>query len=255
LFPELYIIYCTLGRLNIMNFSSKLTLAIATAAVIYPIAANASPVVSTGSTAAAVSIKFRNCNCSSNSGNFSINPGANASGGGTGVQELSAAVATGETRANANSRSTGSGTTADARGYSAPVSLTYTTTSDVSNSGRWSEYTYNSDYKAQAAIEFAAKQKNSEYASASETEKIDLLKKGYYNRDGKYIKYSSSEMETASSGSSSDGSLTIKADGKASALDTGSGKNSNVTGSNERKTSYEYKGTSAGLSVIPAIPK
>jgi hypothetical protein len=238
-----------------MNFPSKLTLAIATAAAIYPIAANASPVVSTGSTAAAVSIKFHDCKCNNTSGNFSISPGANASGGGTGVQELSAAVATGETRANADSASSRSGTTATAKGYSAPVSLTYTTTSDVSNSDRRSEYTYNSDYKAQAAIEFAAKQKNSEFANASETEKIDLLKKGYYDRNGKYIKYSSSEMETASSGSSSDGSLTIKADGKASALATGSGKNSKVTMNNERGTSYEYTGTSAGLSVIPAIPK
>ena len=107
-----------------MNFTSKLTIAIATAAAICPIAANASPVVSTGSTAAAVSIKFQNYEGGSTSGNFSINPGANAKGGGTGVQELSAAVATGETKANAESTSSFFGTTATAKGYSAPSSGT-----------------------------------------------------------------------------------------------------------------------------------
>ena len=237
-----------------MNFPSKLTIAIATAAAICPIAANASPVVSTGSTAAAVSIKFQDCKCGPTSGNFTINPGANASGGGTGVQELSAAVATGETKAKAESASSRSGTTATAKGYSAPVTFKYTTNSDVSNKDRRSEYTYSSDYKEQAAIEFAAAQKNSDFLKASASEKVDLLKKGYY-RDGKYIKYSSSEMAALEAKSTSDGSLTIKADGKASALATGSGKESKVANKNERETSYEYTGTSAGLSVIPAMPK
>jgi hypothetical protein len=237
-----------------MKLSAKLTLAIATASVICPIAANASPVVSTGSTAAAVSIKFQSYKGGATNGNFSINPGANASGAGTGVQELSAAVATGETKANADSASSRSGTSATAKGYSAPVSFKYTTTSDVSNSDRRSEYAYSNDYKAQAAIEFATAQKNSEFAKASASEKIDLLKKGYY-RDGKYIKYTSSEMAALESGSSSEGSLTLKAEGKASALATGSGKESKVTSDNDRATSYEYKGTSAGLSIIPAIPK
>jgi hypothetical protein len=149
-----------------MNFLSKLTLTMATASVFSPIVANASPVVSTGSTAAAVSIKFHDCRCGTTSGNFSINPGANHSGGGTGVQELSAAVATGETKANADSASNRSGTTASAKGYSTPVSFKYTTNSDVSNQDRRSEYTYRNEYKEQAAIEFAAKQKNAEYASA-----------------------------------------------------------------------------------------
>jgi hypothetical protein len=237
-----------------MKLSAKLTISIAAASVICPIAANASPVVSTGSTAAAVSIKFQNCKCGPTSGNFSINPGANASGGGSGVQELSAAVATGETKANANSASSYSGTTATAKGYSAPVSFKYTTTSDVSNSDRRSEYTYSSDYKEQAAIEFAAAQKNSDFLKASASEKVDLLKKGYY-RNGKYIKYSSSEMAALEAKSTSDGSLTIKAEGKASALDTGSGKDSKVTSDKDTATTYEYKGTSAGLSFIPAIPK
>jgi hypothetical protein len=237
-----------------MNFPSKLTIAIATAAAICPIAANASPVVSTGSTAAAVSIKFKDCNCSSNSGNFTINPGGTASGGGNGVQELSAAVATGETKAKANSASTGSGTTATAKGYSEPVRFTYTTNSDVSNKDRRSEYTYSTDYKEQAAIEFAAAQNNSDFLKASYSEQIDLLKKGYY-RNGKYIKYTSSEMAALEAKSTSDDSLSGKASGSASALASGSGKESKVTSKNERDTSYEYTGTSAGLSFIPAIPK
>ena len=237
-----------------MNFTSKLTIAIATAAAICPIAANASPVVSTGSTAAAVSIKFQDCNCGPTSGNFSINPGANAGGSGTGVKELSAAVATGETKAKAESASTGSGTTASAKGYSAPVSFKYITTSDVSNSNKQSEYAYLSDYKVKAAIEFAAAQENYEFLTASASKQVDLLKKGYY-RNGKYIQYSSTEMAALDAGRSSEASLTINANGKASALETGSRIDSTVTKDNDRTTNYEYTGTSAGLSFIPAIPK
>jgi hypothetical protein len=150
-----------------MNFSSKFTLAIATAAIFYPLAAVANP-VSTGSTAAAVSIKFQECKCGPTSGNFSINPGGNASGGGNGVQELSAAVATGETKAKAEASSKKSGTNASAYGYSKPVSFTYETYSDVSNKKYRSEYTQNSEYQKEAAIEFAASQKKS--ASESEYE-------------------------------------------------------------------------------------
>ena len=62
-------------------------------------------------------------------------------------------------------------------------------------------------------------------------------------------------MAALEASSESNGSLTIKANGKASALETGSGKKSNVTSDNVRGSSYEYTGTSAGLSVIPAIPK
>lgn len=239
-----------------MNFTSKLTLAIATAATLFPVAVNASPVVSAGgSTAAAVSIKFQNCHsCGSTGGNFSINPGANATGGGTGVKELSAAVATGETSADANSASTGFGTSATAKGYSAPVSFKYTTTSDVNNKDNRSEYVYSSDYKEQAAIEFAAAQKNAEFVSASSSQQVELLKKGYY-RNGKYIKYTSSEMSAFDSGSTSDASLSLKADGKASALSTGSGKESAVVNGKASTTNYEYQGTSAGLQFIPAMPK
>ncbi len=237
-----------------MNFTSKLTIAIAAAAAICPIAANASPVVSTGSTAAAVSIKFQDCKCGPTSGNFSITPGANANGAGTGVQELSAAVATGETKAKAESASNRSGTTATAKGYSAPVTFKYTTTSDVSTLDKQSEYAYRSEYKEQAAIEFAAAQKNSDFLKSSESEKIDLLKKGYY-RNGKYIKYSSSEMAALETLKTTDGSLKINAKGEASVLVNETGKKSKVTNENDRTTNYEYTGTSAGLSFIPAIPK
>lgn len=117
-----------------MNFSSKLTIAIATAAALCPIAANANPVVSTGSTAATVSIKFQSCKkCGPTSGDFSITPGTKSTGGGNGVQELSAAVATGETRADATSTSNFAGTTATATGFSQPVTFSYSNTSDVSN--------------------------------------------------------------------------------------------------------------------------
>ena len=237
-----------------MNFPSKLTIAIATAAAICPIAANASPVVSTGSTAAAVSIKFQNYERGSTSGNFSINPGANANGSGTGVQELSAAVATGETKAKAESASRSSGTTASAKGYSEPVSFKYITTSDVSNSNKQSEYAYLSNYKVKAAIEFAAAQENYEFLTASASKQVDLLKKGYY-RNGKYIQYNSTEMAALEASRSSEATLTINASGKASALESGSGNKSKVTTDNYRTTNYEYTGTSAGLSFIPAIPK
>ncbi len=237
-----------------MNFTSKLTLAIATAVTLLPVAVNANPVVSAGgSTAAAVSIKFQNHN-GSTSGNFSINPGANASGGGTGVKELSAAVATGETSANADSASTGHGTSATAHGYSAPVSFKYITTSDVNNKDKRSEYVYSSEYKEQAAIEFAAAQKNVQFVSASASEQVELLKKGHYH-NGEYIKYTSSEMSALEAASTSDASLSLKADGKASALSTGSGKESAVVNGNARTTNYEYQGTSAGLQFIPAMPK
>jgi hypothetical protein len=237
-----------------MKFSSKLTAVVATAAIFCPISAYANP-VSTGSTAAAVSIKFQDCKCGPTSGNFSINPGGNANGGGTGVQELSAAVATGETKATAKSASNKSGTTANAYGYSAPVNFSYRTYSDVSNRTYSSEYTQNSEYKEQAAIEFAAKQKNSESTSASETEKVSLLKKGYYDSKGNYIKYNSSETETSKSSSSSDGSLSLKANGQASASQSSASTKYSASNSNENGTSYEYTGSSAGLSFIPAIVK
>ena len=237
-----------------MKFSSKLTLAIAAtsvASIVFPIAAYAGP--STGSTAAAVSIKFNDCKCGPTNGNFSITPGGNAGGGGSGIKELSAAVATGETSAKANSAASYSGTNANAEGYSKPVSFTYKTHSDVSNKTYKSEYAYDSEYKEQAAIAFAANVKKTQSLDTSDTEKVDLLKKGYYDRNGEYIKYSSSDIETYSSASSKEGDLTLKANGQASAVESGSGKTSKVYGSTETGTSYDYTGSSAGLSYIPII--
>jgi hypothetical protein len=246
----------------IMNFPSKFTLAVATASIFYPIAAYAGP--TTGSTAAAVSIKFQDCHCGPTSGNFSITPGGTASGGGSGVQELSAAVATGETKAQAEAGSGRSGergrsvTDASAKGYSAPVHFSYKTYSDVSNKKYDSEYTYHSKYEKEAAIEFAANQKDSEYAYKSETEKVKLVKKGNdygYYHNGEFIKYISEETETKKSGSTSEGSVTLNAKLEASASVDKTGKNSKVSNSNESGTSYEYTGSSAGLTFIPAIVK
>lgn len=237
-----------------MKFSSKLTLAIAVtsvASIVFPIAAYAGP--STGSTAAAVSIKFNDCNCGPTSGNFSINPGGNANGTGTGIKELSAAVATGETRAKANSAAPSSGTHANAEGYSKPVSFTYNTYSDVSNKTYKSEYDYDSEYKQQAAIEFAASAKKTQSLVTSDSEQVELLKKGYYDRNGKYIKYSSSDVETYNSASYKEGSLRLNASGEASAVVSDSGKTYKTYGSTETGTSYHYTGSSAGLSYIPII--
>jgi hypothetical protein len=236
-----------------MNFSSKLTVAMATAAtVLFPLAASANP-VSTGSTAAAVSIKFQECKCGPTSGNFSIDPGRNTNGGGSGVQELSAAVATGETKAKANAASNKSGTTANAYGYSAPVSFSYRSYSDVSNRQYRSEYAQSSEYKEQAAIEFAANSKKSR--SQSESEKVALEKKGggYYDDKGKYVEYRRSETEQ--SASNSERSLSGKASAQASAAENSSGKESKESASNKNGTSYSYTGSSAGLSFIPAIVK
>jgi hypothetical protein len=236
-----------------MNFSSKFTVAIAATAVFFPLAASANP-VSTGSTAAAVSIKFQECKCGPTSGNFSIDPGRNTNGGGSGVQELSAAVATGETKAKANAASNKSGTTANAYGYSAPVSFSYRSYSDVSNRQYRSEYAQSSEYKEQAAIEFAANSKKSR--SQSESEKVALEKKGgrgYYDDKGKFVEYRRSETEQ--SASNSERSLSGKASAQASATENSSGKESKESSSNKNGTSYSYTGSSAGLSFIPAIVK
>ena len=67
-----------------MNFPSKLTLAVATAAVLCPIAAYAGP--TTGSTAAAVSIKFEG---SAATGYSTISPGGATNAGGRTVSKNS----------------------------------------------------------------------------------------------------------------------------------------------------------------------
>jgi hypothetical protein len=239
-----------------MNFSSKFTVAIATAAVFCPLAVSANP-VSTGSTAAAVSIKFQECKCGPTSGNFSIDPGRNANGGGTGVQELSAAVATGETKAKANAASDRSGTKANAYGYSAPVTFSYRSYSDLSNRQYRSEYSQNSEYKEEAAVEFASNQKKNRSQSESESEKVALEKKGggYYDDKGKFVEYRRSETEQSQSASNSERSLSGKSSERSIAIENSSGKESKDSTRNKSGTSYSYTGSSAGLSFIPAIVK
>ncbi len=216
-----------------MNFSTKFALALVagttTGTILYPTLASADP--TTGSTAAAVSIKFQDCKCGPTSGNFSIDPGSTAKGSGNGVQELSAAVATGETKAKANSESTKFGTNASAEGYSKPVTFKYVTYSDVTNKESSSEYAYNSEYKKEAAIEFAANQKYNESSSETETKKGETEK---YN-------------------SSSSGSVKLEASFDASAKKDGSGSKSSESTVNKSGTTYEYTGSSAGLSYIPII--
>jgi hypothetical protein len=245
-----------------MNFSSKFMLAVATATIFSPIVATANP-VSTGSTAAAVSIKFQDCKCGPTSGNFSITPGGTASGGGNGVKELSAAVATGETKAKANAGSNRSGTHANAYGYSKPVSFTYETYSDVSNKKYRSEYTQNSQYEKEAAIEFAASKKKS--ASESEYETVSIEKevsggghgrgRGYYDSKGKYIEYSKEKTAGSESESSHEATVKLNASLEASASQSSTGKKSSESDRNKTGTSYEYTGSSIGLSYIPAIVK
>jgi hypothetical protein len=158
-----------------MKLSAKLTLAIATASVICPIAANAAPI--TGSTAATVSIKFQKSGATQ--GGYSIVPGGTASGNGTGVKELSAAVATGETNAIANSASTKLGTSATASGFSQPVSFFYSNTSDVSNvtktvdfasSNKTQKDTASQSANSQDGFTNTASSKNSESANSSKAQ-------------------------------------------------------------------------------------
>jgi hypothetical protein len=266
-----------------MKFSSKLTLALATASVICPIAANANPI--TGSTAATVSIKFNECKCGPTSGNFSIVPGSTANGAGSGVKEMSAAVATGETKAEATSMSNYSGTSASAKGYSKPVIFSYVSTSDTSNRLDTSKYSY--DYTSQNNKE--QKSANSKKTSESEMYSAANATAGNAangtNGQGK----SSNITANSASGADSDGSSNSKtSSGKkgnsySSSSNTSSGnekstensslettKNqssnsqdglktaqvdnkSNTLNTTHNGTSYNYTGSSAGLSYIPII--
>ena len=137
-----------------MKLSSKITLALAAGSILCPLAAQAVPVTNTGTTAAAVSIKFDG----TSNGNFSIVPGANATGGGTGVRELSAAVATGETESTASSATTKLGTTSSAKGFSQPVTFSYSTTSDISNISKTSEFASSNTAQKNSASQSANSQ-------------------------------------------------------------------------------------------------
>ncbi len=230
-----------------MNFTAKIALALVastTAGIIAPMVASAAPI--TGSTAAAVSIKFQK----SGTGGLSITPGSTATGGGSGIQELSAAVATGETNATAKAQSTKKGTSADANGYSAPVYFSYETHNDVTKMQSASDYAYRSDFKAQAAIEFAAGQKNTQSASSFEAEKLSVTTKGK-----KVTTLTQQEIEAAKSASSSEANLKLVASAQASASQSGNGKDSSQSFTSDTGTSYQYSGSSAGLQYLPAVVK
>jgi hypothetical protein len=270
-----------------MKLSSKLTVAIATAAVaavVFPIAANAGP--STGSTAATVSIKFNDCNCSPTSGGFSITPGGTATGNGNGVKELSAAVATGETKAEATSMSNHSGTSARAEGYSKPVSFMYVSTSDTKNTIDTTNYSYNSTSQENKAKQSASTKRLSDYetyntANATNgnatngtkgdgtTRNITANSASGTASDGSGDSSTSSKMKDSSSYSTSSnnssgndngtsGSSTDKAKSKSSnsqnGLTTAEVDNtSNTLNTTNKSTTYDYTGSSAGLSYIPMI--
>ena len=206
-----------------MKFLSKITLALAAGSMFCPLVAQAAPVTNTGSTAAAVSIKFEG----TSNGNFSIQPGSNAYGGGTGVRELSAAVATGETQSDASSSSTKFGTTATAKGFSQPVTFTYSTYSDISNIS-----------------------KNSEFANSSQSQK-NSASQSANSQDGFTNTASSRNADNASNNTAQKNSASQSANSQDGSTITSTGKNADINNSNKNGTSYNYTGSSAGLSFIP----
>jgi hypothetical protein len=232
-----------------MNFTTKIALALVastTAGVVaYPMVATAGP--STGSTAAAVSIKFQK---SGGTGNFTINPGSTATGGGSGIQELSAAVATGETSATAEAKSNKQGTSATANGFSAPVTLTYETFNNQSKIQGTSESTSNSEFKAQAAVDFAAAQKTSQSLATLDVEKLSLTTKGK-----KVTNLTTEQIEALKSSSSSDANVKLTASLNASASQSATRKDSASITTSSVGTNYQYAGSSAGLQFLPAVVK
>jgi hypothetical protein len=231
-----------------MNFT-KIALALVattTAGVIVsPMVATAGP--STGSTAAAVSIKFQK---SGGTGNFTINPGSTATGGGSGIQELSAAVATGETLATAEAKSNKQGTSATANGFSAPVTLSYETFNNQIKVQESSESTSNSEFKAQAAVDFAAAQKSSQSSSLFESEKLSLTTKGK-----KVTNLTVEQIEAAKAAASSEANVKLTASLNASASQSAANKQSASGSTSSVGTNYQYTGSSAGLQYLPAVVK
>jgi hypothetical protein len=266
-----------------MKLSSKLTLAIAAASVICPIAANAAPI--TGSTAATVSIKFNDCKCGPTSGQYSITPGGNATGSGSGVKELSAAVATGETKAEANSMSNYSGTSASATGFSKPVTFTYVNTSDISNRTDTSNYSYNSTSQNNKDQKSAWSKKTTDaetYNAANatagnatngtngkgETSNVTANSASGFGSDGSGDSQTSSGKKGSSYSTSSNTSSGSKNSTENSTLDTAKSQSSNsqdglttakvdntsnTLNTTKNGTSYNYTGSSAGLANIPII--
>jgi hypothetical protein len=240
-FPLEHIInYQEIRNIKIMSFSTKIALiVVATGAIFSPIAALAD----TGSTAAAVSIKFNKH--SDTQGQFSITPGGNASGGGTGISELSAAVATGETSAIANSASSKNGTTANANGWSAPVTFGYEAATLHTTNQNAYEYTSASAYQQEAAIAFAANQNKyqSDSSQSSKTLNVEKYKKSLT------VATTGQTANESASGNSSNASLNVS--GKASATHNAAGKGSSSATVNSTNTAYTYTGSSAGLKFLP----
>jgi hypothetical protein len=224
-----------------MSFSTKIAVIIATAAIFSPVAAFAD----TGSTAAAVSIKFNRH--TDTSGKFSITPGGNANGGGTGISELSAAVATGETSAMADSASNKYGTTANANGWSAPVTFGYeASTANTSDQSNY-QYTAASKYEQQAALAFAANQSHYQHSSgnSSKDATLAIMKKS--------VKGSVNNQSSNQSASGSNGSISLNASLKDSATSNHTGSSSSTSTSKETATSYHYSGPATGLKFLPIV--
>jgi hypothetical protein len=235
-----------------MSFNSKIALAIVATALLTPFAASASD-VTTGSTAAAVSIKFNKCGSCGNTGNFSITPGGTATGGGSGVSELSAAVATGETEAHAQSGSNRFGTSATANGYSAPVNFSYEATTAHNSNKLGVDLQSSEYYTEEAALQYAANSKNSEY---------DYLSKsisGYseFNKTRKSIsgKAGFEAEKTVKSGSESESEKALKANYSATAKKNSSTIIAVENTSNQARTGYTYSGPSTGMKFLPGIVK
>lgn len=232
-----------------MNFTTKIALALVastTAGVVaYPMVAAAGP--NTGSTAAAVSIKFQK---SGGNGGFTITPGSTATGGGSGIQELSAAVATGETSATAEAKSNKRGTSATANGYSAPVTLSYETYNTQTKVQGSSESAAYSEFKAQAAIDFAAGQKNSQSVSFFESDRLSLTTKGK-----KVTNLTTESIESAKARANSEANVKLAASLDASASQSATNKESAAVSTSSVGTNYQYTGSSAGLQFLPAVVK
>jgi hypothetical protein len=267
-----------------MNFPSKITLALAAGSVLCPIAAYAGP--TTGTTAAAVSIKFHDCKCGSTDGKFSIVPGGTANGGGAGVKELSAAVATGESQSDATSYSSYGGTGATAKGFSEPVNFKYVTYSDVSNRKDTRDYTAYKKSQVNQENQSQSKEKQSEYetynannntkgnaasgtngkatasnntANSSTGQLSDGSGSSYASSNGKksssYTTSSNSGngSKNTSEGSSSEGSRSQSGNSQNGYSDGVTDNTLNTLNKTKTGTTYEYTGSSAGLSYIPII--
>jgi hypothetical protein len=237
-----------------MSFNSKIALAVVATALLTPLAASAND-VTTGSTAAAVSIKFNKCSgsCGGTNGNFSITPGGTATGGGYGVSELSAAVATGETSAEAKSASGKFGTSATASGYSAPVNFYYEVSKSNESYKLGADLQSNEKYTKEAALEFAANSKSSEYdylsKSASGYSEFSKSKKGISS------KYGFEADKTVKSGESNESSKTLSASYDSTASKNTSAVIAVENTSNAARTGYSYHGPSTGMKFLPGIVK